>query len=154
LGVATPLVALLTLVLVPLTTHAGEWLRDRVPDTPLVRRHAEMGDGLLPWVAGLFLVSALSWYLRHRKERNLTETAAAPGAAPPMMPPTTGTARQPSASARPTTADRRTGLVTAAIGVLAVVVSAGAVVQVVRIGDTGARAAWQGNFSPTPRPHP
>nr|WP_240670665.1 VTT domain-containing protein [Actinoplanes solisilvae] len=28
----------------PLTTSAGEWLESRVPDTTLVRDHAELGD--------------------------------------------------------------------------------------------------------------
>ncbi|AEH09774.1 MULTISPECIES: DUF2231 domain-containing protein [Protofrankia] len=66
LGVATPLVALIALVSVPLTTHAGEWLEARVPADPLVRRHAELGDSLLPWVAVLFLAAAVSWMLSRR----------------------------------------------------------------------------------------
>src|SRR6185369_3138634 len=35
LGVATPVVAFVALVSVPLATHAGEWLEARVPSTPL-----------------------------------------------------------------------------------------------------------------------
>lgn len=61
LGVGTPLLALAGLVCVPLATHAGEWLRARVPATPLVARHAELGNTLLPWAIGLFVVAAGQW---------------------------------------------------------------------------------------------
>ena len=40
LGVGTPLVALIPLVVVPVTTHAGEWLKDRLPENPRIERHA------------------------------------------------------------------------------------------------------------------
>jgi hypothetical protein len=36
------------------------------------------------------------------------------------------------------------------LAVLALVVAAGSVLTVYRIGDSGARAAWTGRFSPTP----
>lgn len=109
LGILPVAVAFGTLLLVPLTTHAGEWLRDRVPQSPLVQRHAEMGDGLLPWALGLFVLAAASWLFFRRVRPN--------------------------------------ALLRVAFGLLAVALSVGAVAQVYRIGDTGARAAWQGRFS-------
>ncbi|MFS8197606.1 hypothetical protein ACLVWQ_02860 [Streptomyces sp. CWNU-52B] len=48
----------MTPISVPLTTEAGELLERHVGSGPLVRRHAELGDGLLPWVVALFMVSA------------------------------------------------------------------------------------------------
>ena len=132
LGIATPLVALLTLIFVPLTTSAGEWLRNHVPDTPLVSRHAEMGDGLLPWVLGLFILASLIWFARWRADR--IQAGARTGRlaiADPLL-------------------TRNAQVTRVVLGVLAVVVSLGALVTVYRVGDSGAKAAWQGNFSQSP----
>ena len=133
LGVLVPLVALLGLVLVPVTTHAGEWLEGRVPSTSLVREHTELGDGLLPWAFGVFVLATGVWLLgryaaKRRDAANDTAGESAGGTAP------------------------RSGLVLAgqiAAAVLAVVVAVGALVQTYRIGESGARAAWSGHFSAT-----
>jgi glucan phosphoethanolaminetransferase (alkaline phosphatase superfamily) len=51
------------LVLVPISTDSGEALKERVKETTLVETHAEMAEGLLPWVFVLFLVAAvLLWW--------------------------------------------------------------------------------------------
>lgn len=146
LGVVTPLVALVTLLLVPVTTHAGEWLRDRVLNTSLIERHAHMGDSLLPWAFGLFIVAVASWYLRRR----------AVLVAPPSL--ATGTA--PGESNRGVTKETPgvrsvPPAASIAMAAIAVVVSVGAIVQLYRIGDSGAQAAWHNNFSKVPisRPH-
>lgn len=68
LTLLTTLLAAVALAAVPLTTEAGEWLERRVPDSPLVAAHAELGDGLLPWAAGLFAV-ALAISLLHLRAR-------------------------------------------------------------------------------------
>ena len=52
-----PLIALGALGCVPITTHAGEWLKVRVAMTALIRKHVQLGHGLLPWVAVLFVVA-------------------------------------------------------------------------------------------------
>jgi DNA-binding NarL/FixJ family response regulator len=65
----TPAVALVALIFVPITTHAGEWLRDHLPGastSPSIARHADLGDTLLPWALGLFLVAAAVWVLGRR----------------------------------------------------------------------------------------
>jgi ABC-type Co2+ transport system permease subunit len=67
LGPTLPLLALVTLVSVPLTSQAGEWLERHVDSDPLVRRHAELGDGMLPWALGLFVLAAGVWWLSRRK---------------------------------------------------------------------------------------
>ncbi|MGV9992277.1 DUF2231 domain-containing protein [Streptomyces sp. NPDC003374] len=120
LGPLLPLLALVTLVSVPLTTEAGEWLERHVADGPLVRRHAELGDGMLPWALGLFVLAAGVWWLTRR-------------------------ASAPQREGRP--AARTATVLRAAAAVLSVVVAAGAVVDVYRIGDSGAKAAWHDAYS-------
>ncbi|PPF78627.1 hypothetical protein C5B96_14620, partial [Subtercola sp. Z020] len=61
LGVVTPIVALVGLVSVPLATNAGEWLVQRVASTPLVQAHVALGDTLLPWAIGQFVVATAIW---------------------------------------------------------------------------------------------
>ena len=56
LAVAGAVLGVVTLVSVPLTTDAGEWLERRLPSTPLLRAHTELGDYLLPWAVGLAVV--------------------------------------------------------------------------------------------------
>ncbi|MFF4760101.1 DUF2231 domain-containing protein [Streptomyces sp. NPDC001292] len=118
LGLVLPLLALVTLVSVPLTTQAGEWLERHVSGDALVRRHAELGDGLLPWALGLFVLAAGVWWISRR-------TPA------------------PDAGARAGSVLRVAAIV------LSVVVAAGAVVDVYRIGDSGAKAAWHDAYSKT-----
>ncbi|MFJ5925547.1 DUF2231 domain-containing protein [Kitasatospora sp. NPDC092948] len=107
-GLLLPVLAFVTLASVPVTSHAGEWLEDHVKGGDLVRKHAELGDGLLPWAAGLFLLAVLVWWFAREKSARRMSTAVRIGAA-----------------------------------VLCAVVAAGAVVDVYRIGDSGAKAAWQ-----------
>ena len=118
LGLLSPLAALVALVFVPVTTNAGEWLQEHVDNTDLVRRHAELGDGLLIWAGLLFVLSAVLWLSDIAADRHWSVPAAL----------ATRTART---------------VLAAAICVVAVV----AVVQVYRIGDSGAKAAWQNRLS-------
>ncbi|WP_329138763.1 hypothetical protein OG552_31580 [Streptomyces sp. NBC_01476] len=125
LGLVLPLLGLVTLGLVPVTTHAGEWLESRVGDDPLVRKHTELGDGLLPWAIGLFLMTLAVWWLGRRPVRSATAADGSPAGRGWWSSPTV--------------------LRTTAV-VVAVVVSAGAVVDVYRIGESGAKAAWHGTY--------
>jgi hypothetical protein len=131
LGAATPVVAFVGLASVPLATHAGEWLEARVPSTPLVRRHTELGDSLLPWVVVLFLLAAGLWLL-HR-----------------LATPDEDGARGGSLSLRGRTIP---AAVLVVVAVLSVIAAVGSVVQVVRIGESGAKAVWSNNYSAAPRP--
>lgn len=130
----TAVLALVTLVAVPLTTEAGEWLEHRLPHSELIEAHAHLGDTMLPWAIGLAVV-ALAVVARSRligrARREGPGTMTAPRA-------------QRAAGAVSGTA------VTVVIAVLAVGVAAGSVVTVYRIGDSGATASWTGKFSPTP----
>ncbi|MER5688928.1 DUF2231 domain-containing protein [Streptomyces sp. NPDC002205] len=123
LGLVLPVLAFATLVAVPLTMEAGEWLERHVGSDPLVRRHAALGDGLLPWAAGLFVLAMVVWWTTRRT---------------PV----------PQAGS-PAGAGSRGGMVRIAAAVLSVVVAAGAVVDVYRIGDSGAEAAWHDAYSKT-----
>lgn len=80
LGVATPEFALVVLILCPITTHAGSWLRDRIDPQhrdAQITRHANLGNGLLIWAVGLFVLAAAVWELGRRFELSLRPAAAA-----------------------------------------------------------------------------
>jgi hypothetical protein len=106
LGVAT-----LALISVPLATQTGESLERRVQPSALVQRHTQMADGLLPFMALLWLamaaIIAARWLGTHR---GVTWSRYLAGGA----------------------------------AVVAVAGSIASGVQVVRIGDSGSRAAWHG----------
>ncbi|MBY8877314.1 DUF2231 domain-containing protein [Actinacidiphila acidipaludis] len=125
-GVALPLLALVALASVPLATDAGESLQERVPETAAVEHHTEMGGDLLPWSVGIFAVAVVLWVVHRGFVRRVVRAGGGQGG---------------------TWVDRLS-LTTAAVRVVAVVlalvVGVGAVVQVYRIGDSGAKAVWQG----------
>lgn len=113
LGIVTPVAALALVALVPLTVIAGESLKEIVGPLPAVERHEALGEMLLPWVIGLFLVAAAQWvWYRYGRDR---------------------VRRRSETGAR---------AVTIVIGALAVIVGVGAVIMVVLIGDSGSRAVW------------
>jgi hypothetical protein len=108
--------ALTTLVAVgfiPLATSAGEWLSERVVMTQQVRNHVAMGDSLSVWAGLLFIAAAVYWAVPFAAGRGVSLPAFS-------------TARW----------FQRT------VGVLAVLLAVVCLVQVYRIGDSGARAAW------------
>jgi len=135
MGLILPVTALVTLAMVPVTTHAGEWLEKRSGDSPLLQRHTELGDGLLPWATALFLTATAVWWTG-RRTAPATATASADTSAAPAA---TGSSAGSAGSSW-----RSASWFRAAAVVLAVVVAAGAVVDVYRIGESGAKAAWQG----------
>jgi len=61
--------ALVALILVPISTQSGEALQERVRDSALISTHADLAEGLLPWVLGLVVVAAvLHWWDRKEGE--------------------------------------------------------------------------------------
>ena len=139
MGLALPLMGLATLVMVPVTTHAGEWLESRVGNDPLVHKHTELGDGLLPWAFGLFVATLAVWWLGRRFGQAAESGPAREVAAD-------GPSSAPARRASP-------GIVRAVVLALAVVVSVGAVVDVYRIGESGAKAAWHDNYDKSASGH-
>lgn len=64
LGVFPTVLALVCLILVPITTSAGESLEAMFPQTEAIERHAELGDELILLVGPLFGLLALLWLVR------------------------------------------------------------------------------------------
>ena len=132
-------VAVLTAVAVvsiPVATSTGEGLEHNLPRTQAIATHAELGDQLLVFAAPLLLCVAALAFVDHRRRRGV---AAARAAGP-------GTMTAP----RATSGRARAGVaVLAALTVAFALVSA---VQVYRVGDSGARAAWgEVHYAPQPR---
>lgn len=119
------ILSVVVLALVPVTTDAGEWLERRLPSTPLIRAHTDLGDTALYVAIPVALLALLVWW-RGR------ETAAIPN-------PTRRAFLAPASKA-----------VSVVIMVVSVLAAGAAGYDVYRIGDSGAQAAWQGNFSATP----
>ncbi|GAA1894592.1 DUF2231 domain-containing protein [Lapillicoccus jejuensis] len=137
-----PLVlAAAAVVLTPLSTQSGESLQRRVPSTELVREHVALGDSLTPWVL-LLGVAAVATTVVWRRERVLAHGAATDplGRLGDHVSGWTGTGALP----------RWLVVVTA---VLAVVAGVGTAQQVVRIGHSGAQAAWSQAAATTPTRH-
>lgn len=141
-GPAVGLLALVSLALVPLTTESGERLFDRrsaqfgpgdTVEAGLMERHADLAEGLLPWVivlvAGVALVLAVPVIVRQR-----TRQAAPVGAGAARI-------RAAEAASGPGTPGwaRLAAAVAVAVTLLGGVMT---LVQVVRIGHAGAEAAW------------
>lgn len=121
-GIVTPILATVALVLVPVATQSGESLQGRLGETPLIESHAELGEGLLPWMIGVTLVAWAVWWLG-RSPREATESRGGRAGA--------------------------LGKWFIPLAVIGLVTSVGAGVQVVRIGDSGAKAVWQNTIQNT-----
>ncbi|MBL7497911.1 hypothetical protein I6A84_12835 [Frankia sp. CNm7] len=110
------------LILVPITTMSGDNLKDRLGfESPAITKHADLGDGLLPWVAALFAAALLLLWADGWR-------------------PTAWATPRPSASgtrARPRALTLVVSLIVVALAVITVV-------QIIRIGHSGAEAVWQG----------
>lgn len=113
-GPAPLVLAVISLVLVPISTQSGETLQHALPHNDLIEKHSQYADGLLPWVGGLTLVAFGLWWWT-RSER-----------------PTPGRFK------------RLPRWLIIALVVAAAVVSAGTIIQVILIGHSGAAAAWAG----------
>ncbi|MFD1657509.1 DUF2231 domain-containing protein [Streptomyces caeni] len=112
-GALPLLLSLTALILVPLTVKSGESLAQRVHQTGLVRRHTDLGHGLLPWTIVLTVgASALFWLARWEARPRSTERTAV---------------------ARP---------FAVVLVLLALTGVTGSSVQIARIGHSGADAAW------------
>ncbi|WP_285498925.1 DUF2231 domain-containing protein [Actinokineospora sp. NBRC 105648] len=139
------LLAAFALILVPITTDAGEWLERRVTRSSLLQAHTELGDTAL-YVAIPVAVLALVVWWRQRESTAAARPAASDADDSPKVAPaakSVGRRAFLAPASRP---------VTTVIAVLAVLAAGGACYQVYRIGDSGARATWQDQFSTEPAP--
>lgn len=119
LGLAPAVIALITLIAVPVTTDAGEWLEKQIPEDHLVQAHAELGDQMLFWSIGVFVLAAAWWILHSRRFAEWQPDRLDTSTSPKVW-----------------------QVVVIAIAALSVLVAAGSVVQVYRIGESGAKAVW------------
>jgi hypothetical protein len=126
-GAIGPLLCLGALVMVPITVQAGKWFRDHLPkplaESAPVRKHAALGDDLLPWVIAMFVLS-IAVFLLDRRTRDVRE--------PVVLSRSAGTAGS-------------LAIVQIVVALLATVAAAGSIVDTIRIGDSGAQAVWKGS---------
>ena len=130
-------------IFVPMATDSGDGLEHSLPKSALISAHTQLGDQLLPFAAALLLVvaglAAVDW----------VATPTGSGAAGRHTTPESQTTPDRGGAAE------RTGTATAVVpgrtwvrpvalvlSVLTVVLGVATATQVVRIGDSGARAAW------------
>jgi hypothetical protein len=151
LGVVTPLLAGICLVLAPITVQAGEALAAQVGMTPKIAHHEQLANMLLPWATALFVVALGEWvWFRFVAPAMASASAPAPASARTgpvaAMSGLAGSAGSAAPADSPSAADvsRRELLIRAAVLLLAVAVAFGTVVVVFRAGDAGARAVWEG----------
>lgn len=117
-GVLVVACAAVATALIPVATSSGEALEHRVGHPG---DHAEMGDQLIWFALPLLALSlALVWLDRRRAP------VSADGSGTPT----------------PTVAGASTSRATRVVAVLALVAALATTVQVYRVGDSGARAAW------------
>lgn len=141
LGFLTPAVGLVALVLVPITTNAGEWLRDHLGfHNARIDRHTELGKSLLPGAIGVFVLAAAVWLLGRRFEMSWRRAPHEP-----EMRDDVDGGGGTATLIRPQTRKQALPVwVTAVLGAVSFAVSVGALIQLYRIGDSGAQAVWHG----------
>lgn len=149
-GATVVVVAALAAASVPLATSTGEGLEHNVPRTAAISAHTELGDQLLVFVAPLFVV-VFALVVLDRRVRGSVRVGSHAVAN------NDDRERSPGAVA----VDNRAGsggrdaarLLTGLLAVVTVGLAVVSAVQVVRIGDSGARAAW-GDVQYAPQPLP
>jgi len=118
-GVLVVACAAASTALIPVATSSGEALEERVGRPG---DHAEMGDQLI-WFAIPLLALSLALVWLDRRHRAWASVDGSRSAAPDVV-------------------DRKRTGVTRLVAVLALVAALATSVQVYRVGDSGARAAW------------
>jgi hypothetical protein len=111
-----------------ITIEAGKWLEVRVPPAPLIQEHTAQGEDIVPWLITLLVLAVVIavWAV--------IELVAARRAA--------------SGSAGIGRGIRiAVGIV---LTVAALAVAAGSSWTLIRIGESGSRAVWEGSFSDEP----
>jgi hypothetical protein len=101
--------AVVCVILTPVTTESGEWLEHHIDPSPALHTHTELGDTMIYVSAGLLLAAAFLAMAHVRAERGKALNR----------------------------------VVAVAMTVLVVVVGIATMVQVYRIGESGARSAWE-----------
>lgn len=69
-GLLTPGIAVVALILVPLSTGSGENLEQQVGDSYLVEKHAELADMLLPWMIAVTVLAIGLYFIDWRSRQS------------------------------------------------------------------------------------
>jgi hypothetical protein len=139
LAAANAILAIAVVLIIPITTSAGEWLERRVPQTNLLHDHTELGDTAIWYAIPIAVLAVVVWW--RQREATVAETPATAN---------TGIGGRLATMTRQRTylkPESRT--VMRVIAVLAVVLAVVGVYGIYLIGDSGSKAAWTGNFSAT-----
>jgi hypothetical protein len=115
-GVVTPLLATAAFGVIPIATQSGEAFFARLNEPAVAEGHTTLGKGLWPWVLAFVVLAWVHWAMARRTEA------------------------VPASEERGATRPRGAVL---AVALLAILASLAATVQVVRVGDSGARAVWE-----------
>jgi hypothetical protein len=125
MGIVLPGLAIVSLLSVLAAMNAGGWLQNHVQNTALVRDHTRIAGQLWPFSAVVAVLSVVVWWLHGRQ--------------------TSSDHRRRMIPSRSATS--------VSLAILTVLVAVGSVVQVARIGESGARASWQDHFSQSSLKH-
>ncbi|HET8780036.1 MAG TPA: hypothetical protein VFM66_08190 [Agromyces sp.] len=125
-------VLIASIVLLPLgliTIEAGKWLEVRVPPAPLIQEHTAQGEDIVPWLIAMLVlgVAVAAWAVVElvTMRRANSQGRAGPGRG------------------------IRVG-VSVVLTIAAIAVAVGSTWTIVRIGEAGSRAVWEGSFSDEP----
>jgi hypothetical protein len=110
-----------------ITIEAGKWLEARVPPAPLIQEHTAQGEDIVPWLITLLVLAVViaAWAVVE-----LVAGRRAPGGG--------GIGRGIRIA------------VSVMLTIAALAVAAGSTWTLVRIGEAGSRAVWEGSFSDEP----
>jgi uncharacterized membrane protein len=122
-GILPLVLSALAVILTPLSTQSGESLEERVGESDLIETHSQLGEGLKYWVVLLFVGAALLYWVDRRAKRSARDAEVG----------------GPGGAATPSTGQRVLAIVAIVVSLVAAL---GTTVQVVRIGHSGAQAAW------------
>jgi hypothetical protein len=159
LGFISPLTCLIALIFVPITTHAGEWLKNydltvrqfSGDVAARIEKHASLAAGFVWYTVGLFAISTAVWLLGRKYEISLMPTTkqneasavnGGNGAGGTVT--ATRTKTQPETETQLTALPQWASIL---LAVAAVAMSVLIVWQLYRIGDAGAHAVWEGSVS-------
>lgn len=154
LAAANAILSVVVVVLIPVTTSAGEWLEKNVDQSPLVREHAERGDSAIFVGLPIAVLALVIWWrgreidaLAARNAAAEVESAAADASSAPAS--GVATTERTATRHRLLLAPQST-LVGVVIAALSVVAAGAAVYDTYLIGDSGAQATWQGHINAAP----
>jgi hypothetical protein len=159
LGFISPLTCLIALIFVPITTHAGEWLKNYDLNVrqfsgdiaARIEKHANLAAGFVWYTVGLFAISTAVWLLGRKYEISLlpikkTNEVASPNGSNGGGGIVTATRTRTQAQTE-TQTKALPQWASILLAVAAVAMSVLIVWQLYRIGDAGARAVWEGSVS-------